>query len=303
LSKSDEDFRKDFDTRIGAEDIEEYYFATKDVLSANNDILSYMTTSGGTAGGALATGRVVLLTANRKHIQYVRAPAIVVRAPVATATISGQSTIICMVLLPDGSAAADEDTKSMKLKLGDMNYVGRSFERSFMVQEVKLNEIYLVTSVKIKVDSKIFFREDAKKAPTMTAGNPFAGGKTMKGRQDDDFFGGMTARGKNAPSQPKVTAVSQEEQIVDEAMSHLVKTEAAEKQGGVGILDLRDCAKNMHQGSSEVEFRQAVDQMEHRVMNVRSYQCHNHPNLEKHYATVDRKETLRSRVMTLRHLL
>lgn len=98
-------------------------------------------------------------------------------------------------------------------------------------------------------------------------------------------------------------SVSQEEQIVDEAMSHLVKTEAAEKQGGVGILDLRDCAKNMHQGSSEVEFRQAVDQMERRVMNVRSYQCHNHPNLEKHYATVDRKETLRSRVMTLRHLL
>lgn len=301
---SDEEFKQDSDSRIGAEDIEDYYFASRDALNANNNLLSYLSSSGGTAGGALSVGRVVLVTSNRKQYQCVRAPSIIVRAPVASTTKNDPSdtTIICMVLLPEGYTTSEDDAKN--LKLGDLDYVGRSNDRNFVIREIKLSEIFVVSSTKTKIDGKTFFRDEVKKASPLTSmSNPFASAKTMKSRQDDDFFGGMVARGKNAPSQPKTTAVSQEAQLVDEAMAHLVRAESEEKKTGVDLLDLRDCAKNMHQGSSEVEFRQAVDQMEHRVVTVRSYQCHSHPNLEKHYTTVDRKETLRVRVMTLRHLL
>jgi hypothetical protein len=210
--------------------------------------------------------------------------------------------IICMVLLPEGYTSSEEASK--KLKIGDLNYVGRACERNFVVREVNLSEIFLVSSIKAKIDSKIFFHEDVKKTPALSFGSPFASAKSVKGRQDDDIFAGMTARGKKAPVQPKTTALSQEAQLTDEVMSQLIKAEVSEKNVGVDILDLRDCAKNiMHQGSSEMEFRQAVDRLEQSVAIVRQFQCHAHPNLEKHYATVDRKETLRSRVQTLQHLL
>ena len=305
---SDDEFKQDPDSRIGAEEIEDYYFASKDVLNANDELLSYLASSGGTAGGALAVGRIVLVTASRKHIQYVRTPSIIVRAPMTSTTKNGPSdpTVICMVLLPEGFTSLDEqDSQSKTLKLGNLNYIGRSGDRNFAIHEIKLSEVFVVSSIKTKIDGKKFFQDGAKKVSAHSSlNNPFAGAKTMRGRQDDDFFGGMTARGKTAPVQPKTAAVSQEGQLVDEAMSYLIKTEETEKKVGVDLLDLRDCAKNMHQGSSEMEFRQAVDQMEQRVMTARSYQqCHAHPNLEKHYTTVDRKETLRSRVVTLRHLL
>jgi antiviral helicase SKI2 len=38
-------------------------------------------------------------------------------------------------------------------------------------------------------------------------------------------------------------------------------------------------------------------------MTLRSFSSHRHPNLEKYYSSLERKETLRSRVITLRHLL
>jgi hypothetical protein len=273
------------------------------VLTSNTDLLSFLSSTGGTAGGALCTGRIILVTLNDKQIQYVRAPSIVIRSPMAPITKNGVSdlAIICMVLLPEGYTSSEEASK--KLKIGDLNYVGRACERNFVVREVNLSEIFLVSSIKAKIDSKIFFHEDVKKTPALSFGSPFASAKSVKGRQDDDIFAGMTARGKKAPVQPKTTALSQEAQLTDEVMSQLIKAEVSEKNVGVDILDLRDCAKNMHQGSSEMEFRQAVDRLEQSVAIVRQFQCHAHPNLEKHYATVDRKETLRSRVQTLQHLL
>jgi antiviral helicase SKI2 len=43
--------------------------------------------------------------------------------------------------------------------------------------------------------------------------------------------------------------------------------------------------------------------MEELVMRMRSFSSHRHPNLESHFTALERKETLRRRVETLRHLL
>ena len=308
---SDEEFKLNADSRVGAEDIEDYYFASTNALKSNHDLISYLTSSSGTAGGALSIGRILLVTSrNRKELQYVRAPSIVVRSPVKSATknSAAESTIVCMILLPEGFTS-NEGSKLNNLNLGDLNFVGRSCDRNFAVVDVRLDEIFAVTNnVKVKIDSKAFFREGTNKIPSISSSslnNPFEGAKLMKTRQDDDIFAGMTStRGKKASSnQPTTTPGSQETQLIEEVMVHLIKAEASEKNVGLELLDLKDCAKNMHHGSSEVEFRQAVDRLVHQIATVRHLPSHAHPNLEKHYATVDRKETLRSRVMTLRHLL
>ena len=300
---SDEEFKSDADSRVGAEDIEDYYFASTNALASNHNLLSYLTSSSGTAGGALSIGRILLATSrNRKEYQYVRAPSVVIRSTVTSTTKNGvaESTIVCMILLPEGFTS-NENSQSNNLKLGDLNFVGRSGDRHFAIVEVKLDEVFAVTNMKIKIDSKVFFREGTNKTPSIS----FAGAKSMKSRQDDDIFAGMTStRGKKASSiQPKTTAVSQEVQLVEEVMVHLTKAEASEKDVGLELLDLKDCAKNIHQGSSEVEFRHAVDRLVQEIATVRHLPSHAHPNLEKHYATVNRKETLRSRVLMLRHLL
>ena len=59
-------------------------------------------------------------------------------------------------------------------------------------------------------------------------------------------------------------------------------------------MNLREYAKNMHQGNQEVEFRQSFVVLERAISLARELQSHYHPNLEKHYITIDRKETLRS---------
>lgn len=301
LCYSDEEFKLNADSRAGAEDIEDYYFACRNVLALNNQLLSYLLTSGGTAGGALVTGRIVLVTSGRKHYQYVKSPAIVVRPPViSTKNSPVDSSIICMVLLPEGYTASDDDIPSTSLKLGDLNYRGRSNDRYFIVHEINLAEVFMVTSAKVKIDSSILLKEDTKKIPgMMSLGNPFAGAQSIKGRQDDNMF---TARGKKTATQSTNT-ISQDTQLVDNIMSQLIKAEMTERKSGVDVLDLRECARNMHHGSSEMEFRQVADQLESGFVSVRQFQCHVHPNLEQHYGVVDRKETLRSRVIMLQHLL
>ena len=102
LLKLDEEFAQDSDSRIGAEDVEEYYFASRNVMSSSYDLLSYILSSGGTGGGALVPGRIILVTSARKH-GYVRAPAIVLRSPaMSTKSSTGISGggVVCMVLMP-----------------------------------------------------------------------------------------------------------------------------------------------------------------------------------------------------------
>lgn len=310
LLKLDEEFKQDIDSRIGAEDIEEYYAASSNVLSSAKELLSFILTAGGTGGGALVAGRLVLVTSARKH-GYVRTPAVVLKPPVApsnnsTAGSEGNDGVVCIVLLPQSYTSTNED-RSDEPALGDLNHVGRHSNRFYAIHELSSDEILMVSNKKCKLDSKVFLKEKSS-AKTIGRGsslsNPFAGAKSMQRRDMDDPFAGMMARGKKGDDSARgKPSVSQDSQVIDEVVTFLTNAEETELNGGIDVLDLRDCAKNMHTGNSAVEFGGAFVRYEQDIAMLRHYRSHHHPNLETHYKAVDRREILRSRVGTLRRLL
>lgn len=313
LLKLDEQFKQDADNRIECEDVEEYYFASRNALSSSKELLAYILGSGGTGGGALVAGRILLATSARKH-KYVRMPALVLRPPEASSKVSSSSggdelACICMVLLPQSFTLPGTEQKDVKL--GALNYVGEAQGRSFAIYKVNVDEILFVSSTKHKIDSQVLYKENASKsAPAVPSfGNPFAGAKSMRDRnadmRDANPFAGMKARGKKGDAAPpsKASGLSQEAQIIDDAMTCLINAEKVELKAGLDLLDLRECAKGMHKGDSAMEFGSACARLDREVTLARQFRSHYHPNLESHYLTVDRKETLRSRVMSLRHLL
>ena len=92
LKKLDSNFKQDADTRIGAEDIQEYYDASTELPSLSKRTLSYLlSTAGGTGGGALTPGRIILVTAARKS-GYVRVPALVVKSPTVLSALIFQES-------------------------------------------------------------------------------------------------------------------------------------------------------------------------------------------------------------------
>ena len=137
LKKLDGDFQRDADTRIGAEDVQEYYDASTDLLSLSQRTLSYLlSTAGGTGGGALAPGRIVLVTAARKS-GYVRAPALVVKAPAGAVALGGTKTttggskpVVCIVLLPP-SYVPEKNLSTKNSKESHLNFIGASSNRYY----------------------------------------------------------------------------------------------------------------------------------------------------------------------------
>ena len=315
LLKLDNQFKQDADSRIGCEDVEEYFFSCRNVLTANKQLLSYILGSGGTGGGTLVAGRIILVTSSRDH-KYVHSPALVLRPPELSKRPNTSSDdileCICMVLLPQSFTPSANDSEQSGLKLGALKYIGEARNRYFSIQSVKLDEIFLVSSVKHKIDSKVFYKGDSSNntqwAPQF--GNPFSGAKSVLDRHGDikdaNPLAGMKARGKkeDISSQGKAAGLSHDAQVVEDAMSYLVSAEEAELSSGqLSVLDLRECAKNMYHGNSAIEFGPACERLEHGIAIARQFLSHYHPNLECHYIKVERKETLRSRVKTLRHLL
>jgi antiviral helicase SKI2 len=312
LLKLDEEFKQNEDSRIGCEDVEEYFHACRNVLSSTKKLLTYVLGSGGTGGGALVAGRIILVTAARKQ-RYVCTPALVLKPPEVTssnANCNDDLSCVCMVLLPQSFTRSSVTTDQNELKIGSMNYVGEAKCRFFTIQKIRVDEIFLISSVKYKIDATVFYREDATKTsarelPAAFA-NPFANAKSMKARDDgDNPFAGMKARGKKGENatQNRGSGLSQESQLVDDAISYLLDAEKTENNSGLSMLDLKDCAKNMHQGNSAIEFGSACSRLEGEVACARQFQSHYHPSIESHYVIVERKETLRSRVKILRHLL
>ena len=309
LIKLDEAFNLDVDSRIGAEDIEDYYAASFHQLSLTKDLLTYVLSSGGTGGGSLVAGRLVLVTSARKH-GFVRAPAVVLKPPPALSSNNPSSSnecnsISCLVLLPQSYTQDKHDNDGKTL--GDMNYIGLQRERFYAIHEIKLNEILFVADKKCKIDGKIFIKE---KSSTKSIGrgafaNQFTGARSAGRREMDDPFAGMMARGKKYKDTPASSkpSMSEETQVIDDTMLFLLNAEESELNSGIDVLDLRECAKNMHQGNSAVEFGAAFARYEHNASMLRKFRSHYHPNLETHYADVERRETLRSRVNTLRKLL
>ncbi len=312
LLKLDNQFKQDADSRVGCEDVEEYFFACRNVLNSSKKLLSFIIGSGGTGGGALVAGRIILVTSVREH-KYVCTPALVLRPPDSSKKPNSSNDdvleCICMILLPQSFTPSAKDAGQPVLKLGALNYIGEARNRCFAIQTVKLDEIFLVSSVKHKIDSKVFYKEDSStnSRGVPSFGNPFAGAKSMHDRNADiDAFAGMKAHRKkgDVSAQDKSSGLSHHTQLVDDAMSYLIHAEEAELNSvQLDLLDLRDCAKSMHQGSSAIEFGPACERLEHDIAFARQFISHYHPNLERHYTAVERKETLRSMVKTLRHLL
>ena len=311
LAKLDESLQADADVRIGAEDIEEYYKACTSLLAANNEILSYvMQATNGTGEAVLQPGRIVLVSAARKY-GLVRAPALILRASARKPGSKEPSTIICLVLLPESyiptPVANDARSTKMPAKVG---YIGSAEHRYFELCEVGLVEVLVITASKHKISVKDLLQDSSSSTSSavaqMTGSRDFFAAAPLGGRKGeiDNPFAGMktlgAARGKGKSADDSTGGVSKAVQGVDQAVKYLIGAEEMERGSGVPVMDIKDCSRC---GSDVVEFRQQFSHMENLVSEVRSFLSHRHPGLERLYTPIERKETLRSKVEALRHLL
>jgi len=307
LKKLEENFESDADTRIGAEDIMDYFKICSDLQAANSGILSYvMDATNGTGEGVLPAGRILLVSAARKH-GLVRAPALVLKASCRKPGSAEPPKIICMALLPESYVPSPlaNDARSTKMP-ANLGYVGSAEHRYFQICEIDLTEVLVVTASKHKVVVKDLLLENAAASQRVNSGDFFAAAPVIGRNADfDNPFAGMKALGGGALSKDKgignsSTSLSKPGQGVDQAMRHLIAAEEMERGSGIPVLDIKDCSRC---GSDVVEFRQMFSEMENLAIHAQSFVSHRHPALERLYTPMERKETLRSKVETLRHLL
>jgi antiviral helicase SKI2 len=315
LAKLDEQFKEDANNRIGAEDLEDYFKVCSGLKDLNVDLLSFVMKSvGGDGGGVFVPGRVVLVTAARKY-GCVRAPAVVLRPPVVSGSGVGRSQeaqgprpAVCIVLLPESYIPpADDSSKSKKsTKPGTVGYIGTRKHRHYAIFEVDFDDILLMSSKKHKIDPAVVLKEDHSLAKAGFGGlssglNAFSGASPVSRRNEFDAFAGMKPKGKKSDSSMEASsAASAEDQAIESIVGYLIEAEKREAESNLPVLDLGDSVKS---GKDLLEFRQECGKVEDLVVRMRSFSSHRHPNLEKHYSALERKETLRSRVITLRHLL
>ena len=367
LERMEEKLRAEADSRIGADDIEEYYDVGKEIQARTKDVLVYVRESEGLSfyDDVMQAGRVLLVTASRLH-GIVRAPAIVVRSkPTLNSqgvqqggTETGDSTLVCIVLAPSSFVMEDNKPKPA----GTIGHVGSSKQRHYMIKEIEMGHVLVVTKWKRKIDPKVLLREDAGYGesslgkpsrnvadpfagfmplskqggdrsfgrPTRDAADPFAGMKPLgkkggdesfgkkaasaadpfagmkplgkKGGGEDDFFGKakpLRKQGKN--DEGGGFGAAKEDMMLDDIVALLLKTEQAElRDMNLPLLDLRAFLKR---GSDVVHYRKMCDRIQELTTLMRSFESHRHPNLERMYEEVDRRETLRQKVKTLQHLL
>lgn len=319
LTKLDDQFVQEANTRIGAEDLEDYFSVCVNLLRTNSELLSYIAQSvGGSNADVFVPGRVILVTSARKF-GFVRAPALVLRSPTMLGSDSGSSSkpCVCMVLLPESYIAVSSDeteTSNNKTKPGSLNYIGSSNNRHYALREINFDEILFVSSKKHKkVDVDAVFKEaPANRGMSSRLGQGFGNAipVSRQGRNDFDSFMGVKARGKRGGGdssdlflrkpQDLSNASAEEEETIAKLVGFLVEAEENEAKSSLGVMDLRDSVK---QGSDLIEFRKQCGEMEALVERMRTFVSHHLYNLERHYAVLERKETLRLRVDTLRHLL
>lgn len=306
LAKLDASFEETAISRVGAEDLEEYYSVSASLLATNEELLSYILQTSESDGNVLIPGRIILVTAARKH-GYVRTPAIVVRGPADLNTRkqlqgSKKNSAICFVLLPESYMMPDNDPRksegsSISKKPGTINFVGEAKRRYYAIHEIQLNEILLVSSVKYKIDPDVLLKESSSKPPppaadprSMNDFGAFAGMKSRGKKLDDDsFFGGKKSNKK-----------ANDADVLEKIVEQLIEAEQKERGSSLPVMDIRDSIK---QGSDVLEYRKHCSHMEDLVVNMRSFISHRHPAIEGHYASFERKDTLRQRLETLRHLL
>jgi antiviral helicase SKI2 len=309
LAKLEEQLEYENSTRVGAEDIETYFEVCKRLLSVNQQVVEYIReTELAAFQDIFNVGRLVLVTAARKY-GVVRAPALVLKAPQAVeASRSGATTsqtttpnvkkMICMVLMPSGYEPEDASAvgKDGPREIDDF---GTSRHRYFAIREIDLDQVVLTTTRKRKVDVKTILKDSvgggrSRGHLSLAMDSSFAGMKALGKRGDDSLGGGGFGGGSATSAAGKDKAVDYLLELENEELRHDGSC------GGAPVLDLRQF---LQRGSDALYFRSVCDQMDELLAQMRSLASHKHPNLEKYYAAVERKDILRTKVDTLQHAL
>jgi len=307
-------FKEEAGNRVGADDIEDYFAVCSELLATNEELFSFIIDSVGVnGGGAFVPGRVLLVTAARKR-GYVRTPAMVLKPPVMSGGYTdgvGAKSVICLVLLPESYVVLPATGHDATRKPGTVDFVGVCKRRHFAIHDLSLREVLLVSSSKYKIDTSIILKEDTNDVMTAkfgTRGNSFGGFLPAGKGRGDDFCGafvGLKPRGKKGDKEEdffgsSIKKANNDSEMIEEIMGLLIEAEKTEAASGLKPLDLRDCVQ---QGSDILKFRQRCGNIYELVTRMRSFSSHLHPAIEAHYTSLERKETLRTRVSTLRHLL
>lgn len=309
LEKLDDQSRKDATSRVGADDIEEYFSVCSELRLTNRDVLSYIKeTDSVSFDDVFQPGRIVFVTAARQY-GVVRAPAMILRAPVSSLdvvaskreTTVNQSNMVCLVLMPPSYVATESATEAKTS--GSIGFIGFSKQRHYTIREIEMDQVILISDWKRrKIDTKSILKEDLGVRGQSSFDRP-PGSLPIQGRNAMDPFAGMKAFGKknDDDSVKSGSVVAKEETFVNQAVSYLIDAENAEiRDAGVPTVNLQSLVKR---GNDVVHFRQLCDRIETLTAQMRSLASHRHPNLEQYYTSIDRKETLRAKVETLRHLL
>ena len=297
LEKLEEQFNSESANRIGAEDVEDYYSVCNDLLAANGDVFNSIREHDPTSFDELfQPGRMLLVSAAR-HCGAVRAPAFVLRAPLSSSltdipskeNTTKRDSTVCMILLPSSFVPKGSDTSKQP---GSIGYVGYSQQRHYTIREIALNQVLVVVGGKPrKIESKTLFKDDLR------------GSAAFSREKSDPFsaFAGMKASGKKMDSAFAAHGDTSGGQAVDQALGYLLQAEKAEiQEEGVATIDLHSFVKR---GPEALQVRSLCDHIAVLICQLRSFKSHGHPNMEKYYTSLDRLQTLRERVGTLRHLL
>lgn len=308
LVKLEEKFAYGADSRVGVEDIESYFRACHDLMALNREVLGYIREQEAAAlSEILQPGRVLLVSAARR-LGCARAPAIVLRSEVSASSSLALGTgnkstaadrLTCMILLPS-SYLLPSNGASIGRK-GTVGYIGSLRQRFYTIREVDWDQILLISSTKHKIDPKSLLNDDVGTGGAPGSIRPGGGCFGLMDRAGFDPFAGMKAVGRKEMVDEERTLSSKAEDGTTSAVDFLLDAEASELRGaGVSAIDLRSY---VIRGNEVVLIRQRCDQIDDLVVAIRSFHSHRHPTVEKHLVDVERIETLRAKVSTLRHLL
>lgn len=300
LEKINQQLHDEAGNRVGAEDLEDYFRVSKELLGLNGEILSFLReTEPAYYDDVLIPGRVLLVSAARQY-SVVRAPAIVLRAKpqqinsgaLRDLTVSGSSTVVCIVLLPQSYVL-----ESMSKTAGTIGFVGTSRQRHFALFEFELKQILFVSKWKCKVDPKALLSCDDANTGPIVAKDSFS---RISG--SDDPFAGMKSLGRKNDSGPGLGKIAgKDDRILDDTIDYLLKVEKAElRDMDLPLLEISNYVKR---GADVVRYRQLCDRIGDLVVLMRSFSTHRHPSLEHWYTKIERRDILLERVATLQHLL
>jgi len=297
LTKLDEDFRKD-STRSNTdnEEIEKYYFDCAEMIDLNRKVLSILLYSGGAVNTALPVGRVLLVTSARRK-GLARSIAAILKPPINLATSANVGLgkpMVCLVLLPTSFiptlTPGDRDQKYKQIE-----YVGYSKRRHYAIKEIELNEILMVTDLKIKLDPLEFYDDSIGTKNSMGLTDTAFSSASVRNRSNESNF---LVPGPRKSGQELESKIS-----LQDVISRLIDAEACEFKTGMEMLDFKDALKVLQHGQQVLDVKDACSRMMKLISAIRDCNIHQADDLVKTYAVVEKKETLRTVVKKLRHML